>query len=344
MSNIVPYNDSRSLDVPGHFKSDRGATIEAIIGGWLDSKFTRSKSQKTFKDYRDTLLKFRAFLLSMNADLLYHSNTFHNEIADAAQVFSKQRSPNARRKGDIATTTQAQRLAVLSSFYHYAIRRGHLMGGNPIDTVERPVVEPYSESQALAPEDVARRLEAIDISTLDGIRDLALLAVLLSTGRRVSEVASLTRKDVQVVGEQIKLSFRKTKGNKSISDLLTEEVSLILLQWLNRNYQGQFMKMPATTPLWVDVHHKTLRDVPLGYHGIAGVCQKYLGTSKVHTTRGTFAILMVVAGAKITDIQQRLQHSNAATTGIYMNKLTEEVNQYSGKITELLGLKKGQKK
>src|SRR6266568_403338 len=340
MSNITPYNDSRSLDTPGHFKSDRGASIEAIIGGWLDSKFTHSQSQKTIISYKDTLLKFRAFLFAMDRDLLYESGKFHAEIADAAQIFSKQRSPNSKHKGDLATATQAHRIAALSSFYQYAIRRGHLTGGNPIDAVERPVVEAYSESRALAPEDVAKRLEAIDVSMLSGLRDLALLAVLLSTGRRVSEVAKLTRKDVQQVGEQIKLSFRKTKGNKSISDLLEVEVSLILLEWLEANYQGRFMRMPATTPLWVDVHHKTRRDVPLGYHGFAGVCQKYLGTSKVHTTRGTFTILMIVAGAKLTDIQQRLQHSNAATTGIYANKLTQEVNQYSGKVTELLGLKK----
>jgi integrase len=121
-------------------------------------------------------------------------------------------------------------------------------------------------------------------------------------------------------------------------DTLSSDVSLILGSWLAQFYQGQFWSKQENTPVWVNIHHNKHKGERLGYHGIAGICKHYLGTSKVHTTRHTFAILMEVAGAKLTDIQQRLGHKNAATTGIYMERLTIDQNAYADKLSEMLGL------
>jgi integrase len=87
----------------------------------------------------------------------------------------------------------------------------------------------------------------------------------------------------------------------------------------------------------VNVYHHSHYGEALGYHGVVGVCQHYLGTSKVHTTRHTFVVLMERAGAKLTDIQQRLGHKNAATTGIYLQQLRRERNPYGEKLAALLG-------
>lgn len=337
MSNLVPSSQSHALDLPRSFMSDRGVTIGELIEAWLHSKDQRSHSPKTQRAYRKTIEEFRAFLQSYGYDLIWKGEDFMPMIADFAQAFAATRSTQSHHKGDVTPATQNQRLAILSSFYLYAIKRKHISDGNPIDAVERPSVEAYAQAQAIERDELVRRLQTIDATKEQGIRDLALLTVLLSTGRRVSEVAALTRKDVQISGEQIKLSFR-TKGAKNMRDTLSPDVSLILGSWLAQFYAGTFWNKPENTPVWVNVHHESHRGEPLGYHGIAGVCKHYLGTSKVHTTRHTFAILMEIAGAKLTDIQQRLGHKNAATTGIYMNKLTVDRNTYAEKLSELLGL------
>lgn len=321
------------------FTSERGVDIDLIISAWLHAKQALSQSERTQTAYETTITAFRTFLQRNGYDLLWKGEDFLPVIADLAQAFTVLRSPQSRRKGPVTPATQSQRLAILSSFYLYALKRRHILAGNPIDSVDRPSVEAYARAQAIEQEEIANRLASIDVSTLQGSRDLALLSVLLSTGRRVSEVAGLTRKDVYVSGDLVRLSF-DVKGGSIMGDTLSPEVSLILTHWLSLFYPGQFLTMPDDTPLWVNVHHKSHRGKSLGYHGFAGICKHYLGTSKVHTTRHTFAILMEVAGAKLTDIQQRLGHKNAATTGIYMDKLTQDRNAYSGKIAELLGLKR----
>lgn len=334
MADIAPQSPQEILLPSG----ERGISIDAIVNAWLHAKDQKSHSAKTRQAYEETINGFRALLQFYGYDLIWRGDDFLAAIADFAQTFAATRAEGASRQGEVSPATQSQRLSILSSFYRYAAQRRHSIAGNPIDLVERASVEPYAQSQAIDQDELARKLDAIDIGKEQGIRNLALLSVLLSTGRRVSEVASLTRGSIQLSGEQIRLSYQ-TKGKGHMRDLLTGEVSYILSAWLSRFYEGAFWGSPDDTPVWVNVHHESHRGEKLGYHGIAGICKHYLGTSKVHTTRHSFAILMEAAGAKLTDIQQRLGHKNAATTGIYMNKLTTERNIYADRISELLGLR-----
>ena len=74
---------------------------------------------------------------------------------------------------------------------------------------------------------------------------------------------------------------------------------------------------------------------------IADVCQKRLGVSKVHTLRHTFARAMEDSGAKVSEIQARLDHSSLATTGRYLAALSQADNAHAEAITSLFGLGDG---
>lgn len=329
--------DPQAHNLPStEIQSGRGFTIESIIAGWLNES---ARSERTRTAYETNITKFRRFLQSAGKDLIYQSDDMDVEIADFAQIFKSM----PEREKALSTATQAQRLATISSFYDYVIKRRHMRHiANPITLMKRPEVEAYAASQAIPPEVLKERLAAIDIDTQQGKQDLALLLVGLSTGRRVSELAGLRKEHLEKQGKQILLRFLKTKGDKNIDDLLEPEISAILEICLQVNHRGAFWTLPDDTPLWIDCYHQSRYGEPLGYHGIANICERRLGTSKVHTLRGTFAILMEQADAKLTDIQQRLQHSNAATTGIYLNKLKKQQNAHSGKIVEILGLRSKQ--
>src|SRR5579883_1446384 len=333
MADIVPYNDNQFLETRAHFTSERGVSIDALIAAWLHAKEQRSHSAKTQQAYREAIGAFRDILREHGLDLIWQGENFVPTIADFAQAFASMRSEHSRRRGPVSPATQNQRLAVLSSFYLYAIKRQHLKTGNPIDAVDRPKVQAYAQAQAIEHDELRARLDEIDPRTKQGARDLALLTVLLSTGRRVSEVASLRRKHLHLSGKTIKITFEHTKGGEVMRDTLSVAVSKILLNWLNLLYEGQALKdVPDDAAIWVNVHHESRYGQPLGYHGVAGVCLHYLGTSKVHTTRHSFAVVMEVAGAKLTDIQKRLGHKNPATTGVYMAQLTQDRNPYADKV------------
>jgi len=52
-----------------------------------------------------------------------------------------------------------------------------------------------------------------------------------------------------------------------------------------------------------------------------------------------FALLMQAIGAKLTDIQKQLLHSNVATTGLYLETITRGQNPFIGQLTALLGVR-----
>jgi hypothetical protein len=118
-------------------------------------------------------------------------------------------------------------------------------------------------------------------------------------------VASLRRRHLQVSRAGIvTLHFERCKGGKSTHDTLDEVVSTVLLLWVQTAYQSKLSEIDSEAAIWMDLAHPSRAHVPLGYQGIAGVCRHYLDTSKVHTTRHSFALLMQAMGAKLTERQQ----------------------------------------
>jgi site-specific recombinase XerD len=280
--------------------------IDLAKAGWLDA---HSRSAKTSKAYKDTIELFREELRRIGADL----NSDVRTLAMVAQRFASFTSNPHKEQASKSTINQ--RLAILSSFYDYALTRyllmpmddaGHIM--NPIKIVKREKVQHYAGVQPLAPDTVMARLKHIDRSTTLGKRDYALLAILLQTGRRLSEVTSLEWRHVQLHGPKITLTFEHCKGDKTMVDTLAAPVSRALLQWLYTCYGADLSTLAPDAPLWVTLSRNTKQaGQPLGIQAVQQVCQKYLETH-THVTRHTFTQLMIKAGATLLEIQARLGH------------------------------------
>jgi integrase len=73
----------------------------------------------------------------------------------------------------------------------------------------------------------------------------------------------------------------------------------------------------------------------LGYLAINAICKKHLGTSKVHSTRHTFAHTMEAIGAPISEIQARLGQKSLATTGRYLASLKRAENRHGDQLAAL---------
>jgi integrase len=318
MNAITPYRN-QELVSPG------GSPIDLAIAAWLDSKSGRSGSIHTERIYRRTLADFRRELDRAGLDLDSSPRT----IALAAQGWAGRGTP--------APATFNRRLAVLSSFYTFARKRGLLTGENPIGLVERRSVQGYAGIEALSPADVRQRLAAIDRSTLDGLRDYALLNVALATGRRLAEIANLRWSHLHFDGERIRLHFARAKGGKVMSDTLPAGVSRALTSYLRNLYGPHQGNLTPDAPVWVALSRNQPDRPALSVRSLEDVARKHLGVH-FHGLRHTFARTMEDAGAKVSDIQGRLGHASLATTGRYLAALRQSENPYGEQIAEALGL------
>lgn len=315
--------------------------LETLISGWLHEKLTaRSGSRRTYTAYQTTLAQFRTLLHAHGLDLDRHELADLVQIELLAQAFA---SSSVHPDRQVKPATQNQRLAILSSFYAYAQRK-HALPINPIDHVARAKVQPYAESRALDTQDVANGLRAIDQTTQRGQRDYALLTVLLHTGRRLQEVATLQLQHLTLRKGVITIFFAHCKGGKKKRDRLSEPVSRALLTWLHSFY-GPSVQLGVSgdaRPVWVSLSQggKVGKSFgrALGPQAIADVCEKWLGTSKVHATRHTHAHAARKAGASLEELQRHLGHESLATTGLYVQQLEQEESRYSHKLDQIFGI------
>ncbi len=277
------------------------APLDLAIAAWLDAKANKSGSGKTLTAYRDTLADFRAALLSTGFDL----DADPRAVSLTAQAWAG----GSKVGRDVSPATFNQRLAVVSSFYAYARRTELLTGVNPIERIERRTTQAYASAVPLSAADVKRKLAAIDRSDVVGQRDYALLSVALSTGRRVTELASLQRGDLLIIDDKLTLTFRRAKGGKVMSDTLSASTSKAMIAYLYAAFGADFMTRPVDAPIWVSTSPRNAGRA-VGAQTVADICEKHLGTSKVHTLRHTFAHSMEQAGAKVSDIQARLGHES----------------------------------
>lgn len=310
------------------------SVIDLAIYAWLDAKFHKSTSEKTRQAYTETMTRFRALLRAQGLDL--GSNPA--AVALIAQAFAS----SSMRGKQVASATYNQRLAIISSFYAYAYKQGPqsplYLEHNPVDTLERAKVQEYAGARALDEDVVAEALLSIDRAGLSGKRDYALLSVLLQTGRRAQEVADLTWGHVQLHQGRATLTFPRAKGNEVLLDELPASVTEALLRWLRAYYGSDLDQLAPETPLWVSLAHDGSRGHQLGYVSITAICKKYLGTSKVHVTRHTFAHTMEEIGAPVSEIQARLGHKSLATTGRYLASLKRAHNRHGDQLAARYGI------
>jgi integrase len=305
--------------------SEARPPVETAALLWLSAKAARSQSSKTERAYRDTLGHFRAALQSIGLDL----DSDIRLVATAADAWASRDTP--------APATYNQRLAVISSFYTFARKRGLLTVENPIGLVERRPTQAYAHAESIAPVDVRRKLAAIDRSDLASQRDYALLAVALQTGRRVAEIAALRWSHIRIEGERVRLHFVRAKGGKVMADVLPASVARALTSYLAALYGPQIGDLPPTAPIWAALSRNRPGREALSARSLETIARQRLGVH-FHALRHTFARTMEDAGAKVSDIQARLGHASLATTGRYLAALRAAENPHGERVADLLGL------
>jgi site-specific recombinase XerD len=312
-------------------------TVDQAITEWLyRKKISKSGSEKTQKAYRDTMQSLRETLERGGLDLL--SNPV--DVARVAAVWAAQRDPKSRRQGKIADSTYNQRLAIISSWYTFVNKTYGVDIVNPVASasVEKRRVQVYAYAEPLHADDVRARLESIDRASAQGKRDYTLLVIGLMTGRRAAELIGLRWGDVKRKGPQTILQFH-CKGGKVKKDALDEDTARAFYDYLETVYGRDLKSLPEDTPIWVSFSMQNPMQA-ISTRTLNLICEKVLGTTKIHVLRHTFAKEMERSGATLTEVQSALMHEDIATTARYLKELGSEENVHAPKLAKRFGIAK----
>ncbi|MBS1259370.1 MAG: Tyrosine recombinase XerC [Candidatus Scalindua arabica] len=277
-------------------------------------------SEHTLRAYHKDLSQFNTFLRDEKCSSLKSVN--HLLLRKFLAVL---------RTNNYSKTTIARKLASIRSFFKYLIQVGELVS-NPFEALRTPKQE-KKLPHFLSISDVDVLLKTPDCSNSAGLRDLAMLETLYSTGIRVSELVSLNEEDIDFFGGMIKV--KKGKGKKErlvpIGIHATKAINEYINSRSKRNEDdkkkaGKISKTSGNNPLFLNKYGNRLTA-----RSVARTLDKYLKMSGInlltspHTFRHSFATHLLDKGADLRSVQELLGHSNLSTTQVYTHVTTERL-------------------
>jgi integrase/recombinase XerC len=217
-----------------------------------------------------------------------------------------------------SATTVGARIACLSSFYRFLIRMG-LVVANPADAVERPRAV-QSVARGYSADEVRRLLAVVPADTVAGRRDRALLLTFILTGRRRTEVISLTAGDISIEGETAFYSYRGKGGKRGRRELPHPAYEALCATLADAGLELGSMHKSAS--LW---------QAGAGVRGVTSstfysrfrryLVAAHLAPTGIHVLRHSAAKLRRDAGESIESVSSFLDHSSLAVTTTYLRRL-----------------------
>ena len=131
--------------------------------------FANIDNPRTRRAYQNDLEDFCSFVGLTGADE-FRAVTRAHVLAWRAQLETR----------GLAGATIRRKLAALASLFDHLLENNAVAGGNPVHGVKRPKIETNEgKTPALGDDQAKRLLDAPDTETVKGVRDRAILAVLL---------------------------------------------------------------------------------------------------------------------------------------------------------------------
>jgi integrase/recombinase XerD len=218
--------------------------------------------------------------------------------------------------------TKKLHLSALRHFFDQLVLR-HVIMLNPAASVRAPkysVVE--GKTPALSVEQARRVLAAIDTSYVVGLRDRAIIAILIYTAARVGAVAKLRLQDYSPNGNQWWFRFDE-KGGKARTIPARYDLQTYVEAYIAA---AGIVKDPDEAPLFRSAVRKTkvLTALAMSANDIYRMVKRRLRDAGLparqlscHSFRATTITDLLTQGVPLEDVQYLAGHADPRTTRLY---------------------------
>jgi len=232
-------------------------------------------------------------------------------------------------KRGLSKRSMARTLSAVRSFYKY-LHRNEVVDANPARAVGAPRLEKYLPGY-LDRAQIDLLFQMAEVRAWEGnfvdVRNLAILELFYSTGMRLSELQGLSRGELDLVSQQVKV---RGKGRKERIIPIGDHAMLAI-----RNYESKRDELLRALGPKADRNAVFLAKTGkrIGVRAVQKAVTSFLkqidedaGLS-VHSLRHTFATHLLDAGADLRAVQELLGHSSISTTQIYTHTSIERLKQ-----------------
>ncbi len=282
--------------------------MEGQIQNFLDHVASeRGFSPNTAGAYRNDLKQFLGFLHEQEVD----DWSIEPEVLRTFQIWLLDRR--------YADTTLARKIAAVRSFLNF-LRSEGIIDRDLAAHLDSPTVGRYLP-HAISEAQVEDLLAMPKGDSPIGLRDISMLRMLWATGMRVSELASLDLKSVDLQTDIVRCLGKGGK-ERVIPFGLSARAALVRYLDDGRPYLCRHIDEPA---LYLNHHGERL--TRQGFWLILKAHAKAAGIEDIspHTLRHSFATHLLNNHADLRVVQELLGHSNISTTQIYTHVSRERL-------------------
>ncbi len=281
----------------------------------------RQLSVHTVAAYRRDLFQFRDWMGTQRE---------HWDWPDVDRLDLRSYLGYLARKG-LARRSIRRKLSAIRSFYRWLHREG-IVTANPARSVRSPRVGRTLPTW-LTRSDADRIFLIAETRAseggFNGARDLAILETFYATGMRVSELQGLSMRDLDLVGDQVRV---RGKGRKERIVPLGTAAARVL-----RRYEPRRREILARAGQ-PDRHAVFVSDTGrrLSVRRIQDIVRGFLdavadsGELSTHSIRHSFATHLLDAGADLMAVKELLGHASLSTTRIYTHTSRERLKRVYG--------------
>jgi site-specific recombinase XerD len=212
-----------------------------------------------------------------------------------------------------------QHLAAIRNLMDY-LTTGNVTFSNPATSVRGPKhVVRRGKTPVLSTEQARTLLDAIDTSTITGLRDRALVGVMVYSFARVSAVIGMNGGDYFSDGNRFWFRL-KEKGGRHHEVPAHHRAQ----QYVDEYLRGAGIMFLGSSPLFRTIdRHRRLTDRRLNRREVLAMIKKYAKKAGLpssiccHTFRATGITSYLIGGGTLERAQQIAAHADASTTKLY---------------------------
>lgn len=218
---------------------------------------------------------------------------------------------------NLSDTSVRRKIVTLKNFYEF-LEYNQIINANPFEKLKFKFRQEKKLPKTLTIKEISALLNCfnVDVDEISVfqrkqiVRDAALIDLLISTGIRIGEAASITLDDI-IVNERTILIHGKGRKQRLIyisSPITWERLNMLIKN--RKKERGEY--------LFVNRDGKQL-----SIYSIENIYKKYAKKAKVnpkstpHYLRHTFATNLLSNGADLRSVQEILGHASVSTTQIY---------------------------
>lgn len=288
------------------------------------AKVTLREAREQFIEHLEKLGRATATILAYGKDveqLIEYASSLHKYNPGTITTQDIENFKVHLKNQKYTAKSISRKVNSIKSFYRFLAKEGYVEE-NPASQVSHPKYE-------VAPPRVLSKLEyrALRDAAREDRRLSAIIELLLQTGMRIGELASLKLDDIDLKKQRIRIKAYESREGRTVP--LTDAATKALQEYLEvrpKSDDSTVFLTKTGNPFLV----RNIRTAIDRYYEIAGI-----ENAKVNDLRHTFIVHQLRSGTPLTYVSKMVGHKRLSTTEKYLKLIDNQTEKDSVKLDEL---------